>query len=117
MIIKALELHPDKRPHDPHTHANFQSLKLSYEMLEDDKARKIESSSTAAAAAIWNVMPSDRTWSLSKRTGTSQRDEEERIARKLKEEIARIHASGRLVLLLFGKQKVAAKFGKESGWG
>lgn len=41
MIIKALELHPDKRPHDPHTHANFQSLKLSYEMLKDDKARKM----------------------------------------------------------------------------
>lgn len=41
MIIKAIELHPDKRPHDPHTHANFRSLKLSYEMLKDDKARKM----------------------------------------------------------------------------
>ncbi|KAI4375662.1 hypothetical protein MLD38_013509 [Melastoma candidum] len=38
---KALELHPDKRPDDLNAHANFQKLKSSYEILKDDKARKL----------------------------------------------------------------------------
>ena len=37
---KALELHPDKRPHDPNAHSNFQKLKSSYDTLKDEKARK-----------------------------------------------------------------------------
>ncbi|KAJ4849517.1 hypothetical protein Tsubulata_021099 [Turnera subulata] len=31
--LKALELHPDKRPEDRHAHADFQKLKKSYEIL------------------------------------------------------------------------------------
>ncbi|KAL5561245.1 hypothetical protein UlMin_030992 [Ulmus minor] len=38
---KALVLHPDKRPDDPNAHANFQRVKTSYEILKDDKARKL----------------------------------------------------------------------------
>ncbi|KAF3455569.1 hypothetical protein FNV43_RR00202 [Rhamnella rubrinervis] len=38
---KALELHPDKRPHDPNAHSNFQKLKSSYDILKDEKARKL----------------------------------------------------------------------------
>lgn len=39
--LKALVLHPDKRPDDPNAHENFQKLKLSYEVLKDEKARKL----------------------------------------------------------------------------
>ncbi|EPS66018.1 hypothetical protein M569_08760, partial [Genlisea aurea] len=38
---KARELHPDKRPDDPKAHDNFQKLQASYEILKDDKARKL----------------------------------------------------------------------------
>ncbi|KAG9135735.1 hypothetical protein Leryth_002473 [Lithospermum erythrorhizon] len=37
---KALELHPDKSPHDPNAHVNFQNLKESYQVLKDEKERK-----------------------------------------------------------------------------
>lgn len=39
--VKALELHPDKRRDDPYAHENFQRLKTSYEILKDEKARKL----------------------------------------------------------------------------
>ncbi|KAJ6716980.1 DNAJ DOMAIN CONTAINING PROTEIN EXPRESSED [Salix koriyanagi] len=39
--LKALVLHPDKRPDDPKAHENFQKLKFSYEVLKDEKARKL----------------------------------------------------------------------------
>ncbi|XP_060199087.1 uncharacterized protein LOC132627645 [Lycium barbarum] len=38
---KALELHPDKRPHDPNAHFNFQKLTTSYEILKDEKHRNL----------------------------------------------------------------------------
>ncbi|KAH0678800.1 hypothetical protein KY284_019885 [Solanum tuberosum] len=39
---KALELHPDKRLDDPiNAHLNFQKLKASYDILKDDKKRKL----------------------------------------------------------------------------
>ncbi|XP_031119686.1 dnaJ homolog subfamily C member 17-like [Ipomoea triloba] len=38
--VKALELHPDKRPNDPNANIFFQKLKASYEILRDRKARK-----------------------------------------------------------------------------
>ncbi|KAF3457067.1 hypothetical protein FNV43_RR01724 [Rhamnella rubrinervis] len=39
--VKALELYPDKRLHDPNAHSNFQMLKSSYDTLMDEKARKL----------------------------------------------------------------------------
>ncbi|XP_031094359.1 dnaJ homolog subfamily C member 17-like [Ipomoea triloba] len=38
--VKALELHPDKRPNDPNANIFFQKLKASYEILRDRKTRK-----------------------------------------------------------------------------
>ncbi|KAJ4849515.1 hypothetical protein Tsubulata_021097 [Turnera subulata] len=38
--LKALVLHPDKRPQDPNAQANFQRLKSSYETLMDPAARR-----------------------------------------------------------------------------
>ncbi|KAL2521177.1 J domain-containing protein [Forsythia ovata] len=39
--LKALELHPDKRPDDPNAHSNFQKLTTSYAILKDEIARKL----------------------------------------------------------------------------
>nr|GMD28489.1 DnaJ homolog subfamily C member 17 [Ipomoea batatas]GMD76274.1 DnaJ homolog subfamily C member 17 [Ipomoea batatas] len=38
--VKALELHPDKRPNDPNANIYFQKLKASYEILRDKNARR-----------------------------------------------------------------------------
>nr|GMD68052.1 DnaJ homolog subfamily C member 17 [Ipomoea batatas] len=38
--VKALELHPDKRPNDPNANIYFQKLKASYEILRDGEARR-----------------------------------------------------------------------------
>nr|XP_043630057.1 dnaJ homolog subfamily C member 17-like [Erigeron canadensis] len=38
--IKALELHPDKKPNDPNAVINFQNLQASYEILKDENCRK-----------------------------------------------------------------------------
>ncbi|KAL8156507.1 hypothetical protein AgCh_001562 [Apium graveolens] len=37
--LKALQLHPDKRRHDPDAHNKFQRLLYSYEILKDTKTR------------------------------------------------------------------------------
>ncbi|CAF1921198.1 BnaC02g48790D [Brassica napus] len=39
--LKALVLHPDKRPDDPDAHEKFQRVKTSYEVLKDKKAKKL----------------------------------------------------------------------------
>ncbi|MCL7045436.1 hypothetical protein MKW94_005956 [Papaver nudicaule] len=39
--IKALELHPDKRPDNPNANINFLKLSESYEILKDEAQRKI----------------------------------------------------------------------------
>lgn len=104
---KALELHPDKRPDDPNAHANFQKLKSSYEVLRDDKVRKLfdellrvrreKQHRERQFEAKRQRMVSD----LEKREKESfyapdperkAKEEEERIKRKLQEEIARIRA-------------------------
>ncbi|MCL7023332.1 hypothetical protein MKW94_018126 [Papaver nudicaule] len=46
--IKALELHPDKRPDDPNANINFLKLSDSYEILKDkDKRKKIDDRSSS----------------------------------------------------------------------
>ncbi|CAN0878818.1 Pentatricopeptide repeat-containing protein At3g59040 [Linum grandiflorum] len=110
--LKALELHPDKRLNDPNAHDNFQKLKNSYEILKDEKARKLFDDllrvkreqqvrksrqhskrrkmvsdlegRERAAAAFGDCYSPD--------PDSVARAEEERIARKLKEEIDRIRA-------------------------
>ncbi|KAF2599967.1 hypothetical protein F2Q68_00012389 [Brassica cretica] len=39
--LKALVLHPDKRPDDPDAREKFQRVKTSYEVLKDRKAKKL----------------------------------------------------------------------------
>ncbi|XP_051145443.1 uncharacterized protein LOC127261235 [Andrographis paniculata] len=98
---KARELHPDKRPDDPNAHANFLKLKTSYDVLKDEKARKL----------FDNLLKSKRDKLLHLKARDSKRrkmmsdleerersvdpnlkakEEEERISRKLNEEITRI---------------------------
>lgn len=103
---KALELHPDKRPDDPNAATNFQQLRTSYDILRDDKARRLfddllrvkreRELRHAHRDGKRRKMVSD----LERRErdanapdpAAKERDEEDRIARQLKEEIARIRA-------------------------
>ncbi|GKF63292.1 DnaJ homolog subfamily C member 17, partial [Tanacetum coccineum] len=39
--LKALELHPDKKSNDPNAVADFQKLQASFNILEDESARKV----------------------------------------------------------------------------
>ena len=101
-----MELHPDKRPDDPQAQSNFQNLKTSYEILKDEKARKLFDEllrvkrEQVHRKAQYDVkrrrMVSDleeREWAANASDPASKaREEEERIAKKLKEEIARIRA-------------------------
>lgn len=103
---KALELHPDKRPDDPNAHLNFQKLKTSYEVLKDEKARKLfddllrvkrekiqrQSQQDSKRRKMMSDLDARERAAFAPDASVSARQEEERIARKLKEEIARIRA-------------------------
>lgn len=103
---KALELHPDKRPDDPNAHANFQKLKTSYEILKDEKARKLfddlirvrkeklqrQSQQDTKRRKMMSDLEERERAAFAVDTSLRARQEEERIARKLKEEIARIRS-------------------------
>uniref|UniRef100_A0A5B7B132 Putative DnaJ domain-containing protein n=1 Tax=Davidia involucrata TaxID=16924 RepID=A0A5B7B132_DAVIN len=103
---KALELHPDKRPDDPNAHANFQKLKTSYEILKDEKARKLfddllrikrdrlrhQSQHDTKRRKMMSDLEERERAAFAPDPTTRAREEEERIARKLKEEISRIRA-------------------------
>ncbi|XP_065862672.1 uncharacterized protein [Euphorbia lathyris] len=103
---KALELHPDKRPDDPNAHVNFQRLKSSYEILKDDKARKLyddllrvkreryvraSQKDSKRQRMVSDLEERERT-AFAVDPIAKAREEEDRIARKLQEEIARIRA-------------------------
>lgn len=104
--VKALELHPDKRPDDPQAHANFQKLKTSYEILKDEKARKLFDDLLRVKReqfhrqAQYDVKRRRMVSDLEEREraanapdpASKAQEEEERITKKLKEEIARIRA-------------------------
>lgn len=103
---KALELHPDKRLDDPNAHANFQKLKSSYEILKDEKARKLfddllrvkrekqrrELQSDGKRRKMVSDLEERERSAFGPDPAGKARKEEEIIARKLKEEIARIRA-------------------------
>ncbi|KAK8476811.1 hypothetical protein V6N13_115213 [Hibiscus sabdariffa] len=103
---KARDLHPDKRKDDPNAHENFIKLKSSYEILVDDKARKLfddllrvkreQQRRFAQQDSKRRKMMSDledrERASFATDPVVAAKEEEERIARKLKEEIARIRA-------------------------
>ncbi|KAI4297799.1 hypothetical protein L6164_037665 [Bauhinia variegata] len=104
--LKALELHPDKRPDDPNAHSNFHKLKTSYEILKDEKARKLfddllrvkrqQQRRQAERDGKRRRMVSDleerERAAFTPDPSVKEQEEEERIARQLKEEIARIRA-------------------------
>lgn len=103
---KALELHPDKRPDDPNAHLNFQKLKTSYEVLKDEKARKLfddllrvkrekiqrQSQQDSKRRKMMSDLDARERAAFAPDASALARQEEEQIARKLKEEIARIRA-------------------------
>ncbi|OMO74548.1 hypothetical protein CCACVL1_16615 [Corchorus capsularis] len=103
---KARDLHPDKRKDDPNAHENFIKLKSSYEILVDEKARKLfddllrvkrdQERRFAQQDAKRRKMTSDleerERAAFAPDPAVKAKEEEERIARKLKDEIARIRA-------------------------
>lgn len=104
--LKALELHPDKRPDDPDAHDNFQKLKSSYEILKDEKARKLfddllkikrekqqrQSQQDGKRRKMMSDLEERERAAFAPDPAVKARQEEERIARQLKEEIERIRA-------------------------
>ncbi|KAF8377772.1 hypothetical protein HHK36_031157 [Tetracentron sinense] len=103
---KALELHPDKRLNDPNAHANFQKLKSSYEILKDEKARKLfddlirikrdhhrrQSQYNTKRRKMMSDLEERERAAFAPDPTEIARKEEERIYKKLKEEIARIRS-------------------------
>lgn len=104
--LKALELHPDKRPDDRQAHANFQKLKNSYEILKDEKARKLFDDllrvkrEQSHRKSQYDIKRRRMVSDLEEREreanapdpASKAQEEEERILKKLKDEIARIRA-------------------------
>ncbi|KAL8150497.1 hypothetical protein V2J09_020305 [Rumex salicifolius] len=102
--IKALVLHPDKRRDDPDAHENFQKLTSSYEILKDEKARKLFDDllrvkrEKQVRETHYEAKRRKMVSELEKRERYTfdpedrERGEEDRIKKKLQEEIARIRA-------------------------
>ena len=128
---KALELHPDKRPDDPNAHDNFQKLKTSYELLKDQKARLVfddllrvkrekimpQSQQSSKRRKMMSDLDERERAAFANDSRGKERDEEERIAKKLREEIARIRAmhSNKGVTPGTGKLKESSGSGAQSG--
>lgn len=103
---KARELHPDKRPDDPNAHAGFLKLKNSYEVLKDEKARKLfddllrikrekvhrQGQQDSKRRKMMSDLEERERSAFAVDPIVKAREEEERISRQLKQEIARIIA-------------------------
>lgn len=103
---KALELHPDKKRDDPNAAANFQQLRTSYDILKDEKARKLfddllrvkrdhqrrQSQRDGKRRKMMDDLDRREREASVADPSVKEREEEARIARQLKEEIARIRA-------------------------
>nr|XP_043625152.1 dnaJ homolog subfamily C member 17-like [Erigeron canadensis]XP_043625153.1 dnaJ homolog subfamily C member 17-like [Erigeron canadensis] len=101
---KALQLHPDKRPDDPDAPANFQKLQTSYEILKDEKARKLfddllrakqqkiqrQSQQDSKRRRMMSDLEERERAAYAYESSGAAKSEEEIIARQLKEEISRI---------------------------
>ncbi|KAM0037323.1 putative DnaJ domain, Chaperone J-domain superfamily [Helianthus debilis subsp. tardiflorus] len=105
--LKALELHPDKRSDDPNAPANFQKLQTSYQILKDEKARKLfhdllrvkqqklqcqSQQDSKRRRMMSDLEERERSAFAAHDASAKATSEEESIARKLKEEISRIRA-------------------------
>lgn len=100
--LSALDLHPDKRLDDPiKAHINFQKLKTSYDILRDEKKRKLFDDLLRMKREMIQLQvrrqQEDRDSKGRKINvflpdiNLARLEEEERIAVKLLGEIARIH--------------------------
>lgn len=103
---KALVLHPDKKPDDQDAHEKFQRLKTSYEILKDNKARMVfddllrvkreklmrQSQQNSKRRKMMSDLEEKERAAFASDSTANARDEEERIARKLRAEIAGIRA-------------------------
>lgn len=103
---KARELHPDKRPDDPNAHANFLKLQNSYQVLKDEKARKLfddllrikrekvqrQGQQDSKRRKMMSDLEERERSAFAVDPNVKAREEEERISRQLKQEIARIIA-------------------------
>ncbi|KAK6117828.1 hypothetical protein DH2020_048426 [Rehmannia glutinosa] len=103
---KARELHPDKRRDDPNAHANFLKLQNSYEVLKNEKTRKLfddllrvkreklhrQGQQDSKRRKMMSDLEERERSAFSVDPNIKAREEEERISRKLKEEIAKIIA-------------------------
>lgn len=104
--LKALELHPDKRPDDPNALVNFQKLQTSYQILKDEKARKLfddlirakqqkvqrQSQQDSKRRRMMDDLEARERAAFAHDPTAKGTSEEERIAKQLKEEISRIRA-------------------------
>ncbi|KAG2243198.1 hypothetical protein Bca52824_094951 [Brassica carinata] len=88
--LKALYLHPDKRRDDPDAHEKFQRLKTSYEREKQHKKSQVDSKRRKMMSDLEER--EQRSGFAPSHAAARPYDEEERIARKLKEEVDRIRA-------------------------
>lgn len=130
---KARELHPDKRPDDPNAHADFLKLKNSYEVLKDEKARKLfddllrikreklhrQGQQDTKRRKMMSDLEERERSAFAVDPIVKAREEEERISRQLKQEIARIIAmhSNKKPAATAPSKKDATARGKDSGDG
>ncbi|XP_062081551.1 uncharacterized protein LOC133787740 [Humulus lupulus] len=102
--VKALELHPDKNRDDPKAHDKFQRVKSSYEILKDEKARKLfddllkvkqeqqrrHSERDAKRRRMVSDLEERERSAFAPDLAAGQRGKEESILKELKEQVARI---------------------------
>ncbi|XP_057511882.1 uncharacterized protein LOC130794012 [Actinidia eriantha] len=103
---KALELHPDKRPDDRNAHSDILQLNASYEILKDEKARKLfddllrirrekvhrRSQHDSKRQRMMSDLEKREQAAFAPDPAAKAQEEEQIISMKLKEEIARIRA-------------------------
>ncbi|KAL6997904.1 hypothetical protein U1Q18_008029 [Sarracenia purpurea var. burkii] len=127
---KALELHPDKRPDDLSAHADILQLNSSYAILKDDKARKLFddllrikrdkvrrlSQQDSKRQKMMSDLEVKERAAFAPDPAAKAQEEEERITRKLKEEIARIRAmhANKVAFTTPPRRKEAKVGGRES---
>lgn len=104
--VKALELHPDKNRDDPKAHDKFQRLKSSYEILKDEKARKLfddllkvkleqqrrHSERDAKKRKMVSDLEEGERAAFAPDPAAREREKEERILKEFKEQVARVRA-------------------------
>ncbi|KAK6143352.1 hypothetical protein DH2020_023700 [Rehmannia glutinosa] len=103
---KARELHPDKRRDDPNAHADFLKLQNSYEVLKNEKTRKLfddllrvkkeklhrQGQQDSKRRKMMSDLEERERSAFAVDPNIKAREEEESIFRKLQEEIAKIIA-------------------------